>query len=275
MWSRTPAKSTKTSELAFGMFDEEMLAQWASTSRTDVHRSELVTPQGDRFVPKLKYRWASEKESQEVDYLSPSQLRLRLEEVIDLKGYGVLQVLFKSMPVLYWNLIWYCSRLGLPIPVEGPVRREATTQWDSHRFSLERVAFDAGLSKTCAAEIVSDLDQMRPMWQNSLRRLVTARDTESDRSQSPPRPLSLYQKSVLLKYGGRLAAVINEDVRSDAYDAESIRKYQDDWSREESDIRQAVVALPPDHLRQCESAVDVPTQSLARVIIRSYFGLLL
>ncbi|KAK6471464.1 DENN domain-containing protein 4B-like [Huso huso] len=51
-----------------------------------------------------------------VAYLSPLVLRKELESLLENEGDGVLAQpqLVDSHPIIYWNLVWYFQRLGLP-----------------------------------------------------------------------------------------------------------------------------------------------------------------
>jgi hypothetical protein len=56
---------------------------------------------------------------QSVAYMSLVRLRQGFENVVKTEGIAGLQrgTLRLQHPDLYWNLVWYCSRLGLPVPL--------------------------------------------------------------------------------------------------------------------------------------------------------------
>jgi len=58
-------------------------------------------------------------------YLSPAALRVQLEDLVSERGEAVLcqEELITSAPAVYWNLVWYCARSGLPLPVPSKHRR--------------------------------------------------------------------------------------------------------------------------------------------------------
>lgn len=49
-------------------------------------------------------------------YLSPMVLRKEVESLISQDGTKILEKeeLVRERPIIYWNLVWYFSRLGLP-----------------------------------------------------------------------------------------------------------------------------------------------------------------
>lgn len=51
-----------------------------------------------------------------VPYLSPMVLRKEVESLISQDGTRMLEreELVRERPIIYWNLVWYFSRLGLP-----------------------------------------------------------------------------------------------------------------------------------------------------------------
>ncbi len=51
-----------------------------------------------------------------VPYLSPVVLRKEVESLISLDGTEILEKeeLVRDSPIIYWNLVWYFSRLELP-----------------------------------------------------------------------------------------------------------------------------------------------------------------
>ncbi|KAJ3597961.1 hypothetical protein NHX12_001476 [Muraenolepis orangiensis] len=76
-----------------------------------------------------------------VAYLSPLVLRKELESLLENEGDGVLahSQLLESHSILFWNLVWYFQRLGLPSNLLQLVRASAwNTHWrrHNHPFSL-------------------------------------------------------------------------------------------------------------------------------------------
>ncbi len=51
-----------------------------------------------------------------VPYLSPMVLRKEVESLISQDGTRILETeeLVRERPIIYWNLVWYFSRLHLP-----------------------------------------------------------------------------------------------------------------------------------------------------------------
>lgn len=51
-----------------------------------------------------------------VPYLSPMVLRKEVESLISQDGMKILEKegLVRERPIIYWNLVWYFSRLNLP-----------------------------------------------------------------------------------------------------------------------------------------------------------------
>ena len=51
-----------------------------------------------------------------VPYLSPMVLRKEVESLISQDGSKILETeeLVRERPIIYWNLVWYFSRLNLP-----------------------------------------------------------------------------------------------------------------------------------------------------------------
>lgn len=54
-------------------------------------------------------------------YLSPQALRRQLEGVVCREGLRAVKrdSLRNSHSTIFWNMVWYCSRLGLPLFIEG------------------------------------------------------------------------------------------------------------------------------------------------------------
>ena len=101
MWCRTPVGGDDVKE--FSLLDEEMLASWSLRPELRRHNDQLNPPYGEPFVPRLKYciKDPEKKEIRgDVKYVSPVQLRLYLEETIELHGYGILHDLAKTSPFL-------------------------------------------------------------------------------------------------------------------------------------------------------------------------------
>lgn len=62
----------------------------------------------------------------QVALISPLALRDRLERAIEEHGEEQLtqEKLLDSAPSLYWNLVWYCARLRMPLPlISSSLRR--------------------------------------------------------------------------------------------------------------------------------------------------------
>ena len=101
MWCRTPVGGDDVKE--FSLLDEEMLASWSLRPELRRHNDQLNPPYGEPFVPRLKYciKDPEKKEIRgDVKYVSPVQLRLYLEETIELHGYGILHDLANTSPFL-------------------------------------------------------------------------------------------------------------------------------------------------------------------------------
>lgn len=205
MWCRTPLDddSDNDQEARLALLDEEILALWAKRPSADRFDTKLVSSSGESFSPTLKYKImrsgdGDDETRGEVEYLSPDVLRTKLEEIIEMNGYGVLHILSRTSPNLYWNLLWYCTRLDLPMPVGGPVSVDADVaiQWDERSFE-DRFERDLGLeSQDDVRASCQDLDRRDPMWQQLIRRLVPSSSTRSSCS-------SLYQRILWLRYKTR------------------------------------------------------------------------
>lgn len=60
------------------------------------------------------------------DFLPPEVLRFRLEELLSSRRFDRCALsaewLRERRPLLYWNLLWYCTRSGLPLPLLSSAR---------------------------------------------------------------------------------------------------------------------------------------------------------
>uniref|UniRef100_A0A9J8B381 DENN domain containing 4B n=1 Tax=Cyprinus carpio carpio TaxID=630221 RepID=A0A9J8B381_CYPCA len=109
------------------VYDEEIMAGWSSD---DSNLNTTCPFCSAPFVPLLNTDSSSETSSQSessvpsvggapqvtVAYLSPLVLRKEMESLLENEGDAVLsQVqLLDSHSILFWNLVWYFTRLGLP-----------------------------------------------------------------------------------------------------------------------------------------------------------------
>ena len=48
------------------------------------------------------------------------------------------EFLRKTYPELFWNLCWYCSRMGLPVPLAGPSFPQVQSTHDSASMASKR-----------------------------------------------------------------------------------------------------------------------------------------
>ena len=65
------------------------------------------------------------------DFLPPEVLRFRLEELLSSRRFDRFALsaewLRERRPLLFWNLLWYCTRVGLPVPLLSSVRAAAAS----------------------------------------------------------------------------------------------------------------------------------------------------
>ena len=67
---------------------------------------------------------------QSVDYLSPHELRTKLEQVLRLQGRRGLSKknIKEEYPTLFYNLVWYCTRMKLNFPLFTTEREEVLSE---------------------------------------------------------------------------------------------------------------------------------------------------
>ena len=89
----------------------------ASTSAEKLFADYLDLPPQLRPFPGNNV--AKDGKSNFVTYLSPSSMRLLLEQYVEEHGEDILEreTLRKLDPRLYYNLWWYCARFSLPLPL--------------------------------------------------------------------------------------------------------------------------------------------------------------
>jgi len=89
----------------------------ASTSAEKLFADYLDLPPQLRPFPGNNV--AKDGKSNLVTYLSPSSMRLLLEQYVEDHGEDILEreTLRKLDPRLYYNLWWYCARFSLPLPL--------------------------------------------------------------------------------------------------------------------------------------------------------------
>uniref|UniRef100_A0A8C7FWM1 DENN domain containing 4B n=1 Tax=Oncorhynchus kisutch TaxID=8019 RepID=A0A8C7FWM1_ONCKI len=103
------------------VYDEEIMAGWTSD---DSNLNSSCPFCSTTFVPllnpgtyQLEYGRGGGKRSQvTVAYLSPLVLRKELESLLENEGEAVLSQgqLLDSHSIIFWNMVWYFHRLGLP-----------------------------------------------------------------------------------------------------------------------------------------------------------------
>uniref|UniRef100_A0A8C7G328 DENN domain containing 4B n=1 Tax=Oncorhynchus kisutch TaxID=8019 RepID=A0A8C7G328_ONCKI len=104
------------------VYDEEIMAGWTSD---DSNLNSSCPFCSTTFVPLLNgqnNRFGSsvgESPQVTVAYLSPLVLRKELESLLENEGEAVLAQgqLLDSHSIIFWNLVWYFHRLGLPTQV--------------------------------------------------------------------------------------------------------------------------------------------------------------
>uniref|UniRef100_A0A8C8FUN7 DENN/MADD domain containing 4B n=1 Tax=Oncorhynchus tshawytscha TaxID=74940 RepID=A0A8C8FUN7_ONCTS len=106
------------------VYDEEIMAGWTSD---DSNLNSSCPFCSTTFVPLLNAEICNDRfgssvgESPQVTvaYLSPLVLRKELESLLENEGEAVLAQgqLLDSHSIIFWNLVWYFHRLGLPTQV--------------------------------------------------------------------------------------------------------------------------------------------------------------
>lgn len=147
LWSRT----TACEGCSYVPLDEEIQSGWDVIGQEGEWQSMIACPRCDAaFAPQLAYREMDMEEVSrlEVDgntrvgenaeiipgqinpsldsadenyvgYISPSDLRSRLERLVEEHGESVLdrEVLRTLDPEVFFNLWWYCCRFSMPLPL--------------------------------------------------------------------------------------------------------------------------------------------------------------
>uniref|UniRef100_A0A8C7G0B7 DENN domain containing 4B n=1 Tax=Oncorhynchus kisutch TaxID=8019 RepID=A0A8C7G0B7_ONCKI len=95
------------------VYDEEIMAGWTSD---DSNLNSSCPFCSTTFVPLLNGSSVGESPQVTVAYLSPLVLRKELESLLENEGEAVLAQgqLLDSHSIIFWNLVWYFHRLGLP-----------------------------------------------------------------------------------------------------------------------------------------------------------------
>ena len=90
------------------------------------------------------------------DFLPPEALRFRLEELLSSRRFmhGALSAgwLRERRPLLYYNLVWYCARLGLPVPL---LREDLAVR--PRGSGVERVVLEDVVAEWTSAEAATKL----------------------------------------------------------------------------------------------------------------------
>uniref|UniRef100_A0A8C7FVY1 DENN domain containing 4B n=1 Tax=Oncorhynchus kisutch TaxID=8019 RepID=A0A8C7FVY1_ONCKI len=120
------------------VYDEEIMAGWTSD---DSNLNSSCPFCSTTFVPllnpgtyQLEYGRGGGKRSQvTVAYLSPLVLRKELESLLENEGEAVLSQgqLLDSHSIIFWNMVWYFHRLGLPSNLLQLVRSSPLTSENS------------------------------------------------------------------------------------------------------------------------------------------------
>ena len=108
-----------------------------------------------QICPSLGYSGADDEASSYVKYLSPSRMRLLMEEYVDKNGEEVLErdSLRKLDPCLFYNLWWFCSRFSLPLPLMASGVNETDKQ-PTHLLAIcawDRQVADKGCESAAKA----------------------------------------------------------------------------------------------------------------------------
>ncbi len=85
---------------------------------TSIHENSLVC--NKKANPQL-FCWKPGNFADRYTYLSPQALRRQLEGVICREGLHAVQreTLRSTHSTIFWNMVWYCSRLRLPLFIDG------------------------------------------------------------------------------------------------------------------------------------------------------------
>ncbi|XP_052281049.1 DENN domain-containing protein Crag-like [Dreissena polymorpha] len=96
----------------------------------------------------------SSMEPVSVPYLSPIVLRKSLESIIESEGNTVLSrdTFLDDHPIIYWNLLWYCKRIGVSNHLPG--------------FLLTAKAYNPRLGADDSGVFGPDNVSVRAMWDN-------------------------------------------------------------------------------------------------------------
>uniref|UniRef100_A0A8C7FW78 DENN domain containing 4B n=1 Tax=Oncorhynchus kisutch TaxID=8019 RepID=A0A8C7FW78_ONCKI len=95
------------------VYDEEIMAGWTSD---DSNLNSSCPFCSTTFVPLLNGSSVGGSPQVTVAYLSPLVLRKELESLLENEGEAVLSQgqLLDSHSIIFWNMVWYFHRLGLP-----------------------------------------------------------------------------------------------------------------------------------------------------------------
>jgi hypothetical protein len=271
MWCRTPVGGDDVN--GFSLLDEELLASWSLRPDLRRHNDKLNPPYGEPFVPRLKYSirrdGVKKEERGDVKYVSPVQLRLYLEETIELHGYGALQDLFKTSPFLYWNMLWYCTRVGIPMPLNGPIPSSARVviRWDEKPLN-QRLCEDLGCKdEKELAELKESFELESLTWQTNLRFLLKKRSRNSNICSS------IYQQCLWLSstrdYKDRASDT------SSSITLETMRSLQAKWLEFDAAYIFARRQLPKEYENLLNRKIDMRGTCSLCIPIRAFFGLVL
>ena len=122
---------------------------------------------------------------EKVAYLSPFGLRFGIEEVAHQIGEKAVNSiwLYEKRPDLYWNAVWYCTRIGVPsgfLPLEskgdGPFDGVVFTGWREHIVRLKVCNYLNGFFKKeirlydifagCSSEDIDALQEVQDSIQS-------------------------------------------------------------------------------------------------------------
>uniref|UniRef100_A0A673YHL8 DENN domain containing 4B n=1 Tax=Salmo trutta TaxID=8032 RepID=A0A673YHL8_SALTR len=122
------------------VYDEEIMAGWTSD---DSNLNSSCPFCSTTFVPLLNGSSVGESPQVTVAYLSPLVLRKELESLLENEGEAVLAQgqLLDSHSIIFWNLVWYFHRLGLPSNLlqlvrSSPLANQLTSENSAVRVRL-------------------------------------------------------------------------------------------------------------------------------------------
>uniref|UniRef100_A0A8C7FW37 DENN domain containing 4B n=1 Tax=Oncorhynchus kisutch TaxID=8019 RepID=A0A8C7FW37_ONCKI len=122
------------------VYDEEIMAGWTSD---DSNLNSSCPFCSTTFVPLLNGSSVGGSPQVTVAYLSPLVLRKELESLLENEGEAVLSQgqLLDSHSIIFWNMVWYFHRLGLPSNLlqlvrSSPLANQLTSENSAVRVRL-------------------------------------------------------------------------------------------------------------------------------------------